>query len=299
MTTNTLERRKRETRTSRNLSVYPKARDLIWFEKLAYHGALTGYTLHQFTKHLPRGANEAASLRRAGTLFHEKNTPDGGAYLDRPEAQFATLETETNDLIYDINLYSRRALEAEEIYAPPHKRGWDVHQFMTAHITSSIELATGDRFIPQHEITDKPLSIPLGGNSLTPDAMFGIKYGNQKRVFLVEADRATEVVRSEDYKRKTAIQNFKQYGKFVREGLYKQHFGIKSGLMLLFVTVNETRMYNLIDLLMELSNGKGNNYILFKTIPSFIRFFKPPKPDLALFTEPWKRAGHPDFYIDK
>ena len=128
--------------------------------------------------------------------------------------------------------------------------------------------------------------------------MFGIKYGDNRRIFLLEADRATEVTRSTS-KRKNKLENFNQYRKLIGQGLYKEQYSINSGLMLLYVTVSETHMYNLIDLLMDLSNGKGNNYILFKAISHFTRYFKPPKPQPELFTEPWKRAGHEDFYISK
>ena len=202
------------------------------------------------------------------------------------------MDARYQELVYDLTPSSEKALAELGVTPTPHA-GWWVHQFMTSHITSSIDLASD--FISHHEITDQ-LSVPIGEKNLTPDAMFGIRYGKARRTFLLEADRATEVTRS-NARRKTKLENFKQYRKLIGQGLYKNHYGISSGLMLLYVTVSERHMYNLIDLLMELSGGKGNNYILFKTIPHFTRYFKPPKPQPELYTEPWKRAGHSDFYI--
>ena len=291
----TIGRRPRDKRVSTGKRVTPRPRDLLWFEKLAQHGSLSSSHLHEFSKHL--NPNPRDARYRARDLYHEDNTLHGGAYLSRPHQQFGTMDARYQELVYDLTPSSEKAL-ADIGITPVSHAGWFVHQFMTAHITASIDLAT-DGFIPLHEITDQPLSVPIGEKTLTPDAMFGIKYGDNRRVFLLEADRGTEVIRSNSKNRKTKLQNFKQYRKLIGQELYKKHYSINSGLMLLYVTVSETHMNNLIDLLMELSNGKGNNYILFKTIPHFTRYFKPPKPQLDLFTEPWMRAGHSDFWINQ
>ena len=294
MSHDTLGRRPRDKRVSTGQRVTPQPRDLLWFEKIAQHGPLSSSHLHEFSKHLNPSPQKARY--RARDLYHESNTVHGGAYLSRPTQQFGTMDARYQELVYDLTPSSEKAL-AELGIKPLSHAGWFVHQFMTAHITASIDLASN--FIPQHEITNQPLSVPIGDKKLTPDAMFGIRYGDSRRIFLLEADRATEVTRSKNKRGKTKLENFKQYRKLIGQGLYKEHYGIKSGLMLLYVTVSETHMNNLINLIMELSNGKGNNYILFKTIPHFTRYFKPPKPQPELFTGPWKRAGHSDFYINK
>ena len=76
-----------------------------------------------------------------------------------------------------------------------------------------------------------------------------------------------------------------------------KHYNIKSGLLVLNITTNETHMNNLIDLTYELSEGRGNSFMLFRAAPQFGVVFKPPKLMPELLTGIYKRAGKPDFSI--
>ena len=47
------------------------------------------------------------------------------------------------------------------------------------------------------------------------------------------------------------------------------------------------------------TGGKGASYLLFNTMPSLGDFARPEPPTGRLFTQAWKRAGHPDFYLSQ
>ncbi len=96
----TLGRRPRDRRQPTGKRITPQERDLIWFEKLHQHGPLSSTYLHGFTKHLRR--NEKRARDRLTDLFHETNTPQNGAYLDRPWQQFQTYDARYQDLVYDL-----------------------------------------------------------------------------------------------------------------------------------------------------------------------------------------------------
>jgi hypothetical protein len=58
-------------------------------------------------------------------------------------------------------------------------------------------------------------------------------------------------------------------------------------------------MRNVMNIVLELSGGRGSNFMLFRSWPAFGDRFRPPAPCLELFTEPWERAGpHAPFYIN-
>jgi hypothetical protein len=69
--------------------------------------------------------------------------------------------------------------------------------------------------------------------------------------------------------------------------------------MLLYITIASDRMKNMIDILNKMAGGKGNNYILFRTLPHLSGIYKPPVPQPELYLEPWYRAGEPPFFINK
>lgn len=307
-------RRPRERRVPSGKQVSPTERDIIWFQVLHQHGPLPTSYLHEFTKHLCK--NRKRAIERATDLFHD------GGYLSRPEQQFATLDARQQDLVHDLTDASKAVLVQKGLWqehAPSTNGPW-THKLMTACITASVEIATYDNpninFIPHHAVLNRApnglratftITHPQTGkrvdHPLIPDALFVLEYvsGGEKtyRLFIVEADRNTEPGVSFNFNRKSYLRSIQQYHQFIYNGLYKDHYGFKSGALVLNVMNNETRMNNIMRVVADSHPKDKGAYMLFKAIPNFEGYFKPPKPMPHLFTDPWDRSGHDPFFIDR
>jgi hypothetical protein len=188
---------------------------------------------------------------------------------------------------------------------------------MVSAITASIELATlktdNVRYIFQDEILARvgkslsfPVTITANGTTTTkdlmPDALFGLAYENHGktayRFFLVEADRSTEPGEATTLNRKSYLRTILQYRQFVGKGEYKEALGLSAGLLALHVTTSELRMRNLVDLTAKHSGSGSNNYMLYRAVPEFGKYFTTPDILHTLFTDPWHRAGKSPFHIN-
>lgn len=270
--------------------------------KLQDHGDLSSKYLKAFMLQLGRAENKNRGDRLTD-LFHETNTPHGGAYFDRAEKQDPKLPNDywpgNWEYWYTNSLYAEEALIDEKLYAPvPRSSAW-WHDAMVAAITASIELSCtklGLRYIRQQDILgDRLLEFPLTftppppedsphlkmepvERTLKPDALFGIEYKGGVRYFLVEADRGTEMQNPQKNKnRKTIIGSFLQYREFVGTKQYKKALGITQPILVLTFTKGHARQQRMIDMLQKL-NPKGFNYMLFKTYTHFAgaRYTAPP-----------------------
>lgn len=319
-THDTIERRPRDTRTTTGKRIELQPRDLLWFEKLNLHGPLPSSYLHAFSQQLPEGRNETRAIKRLGDLFHEHSTPHGGPYLDRAWQQFETMHARYQDVVSELTPYGVEALRHagryHRIYNEPGlysgpEREWK-HRLMTACITASIELASlqdpATRFVHQDELLArapastralaKPLHIPYQHTSFVPDQLFAIEYAGQgQRLIAVEAEKSRKTLATSAFTRKSYTRSFTQWREFIGTGRYRDHFGVAGGMVVLYVFADPALMHSAKDLLLEMTGGSGNTFILFKAMPEFGRYFRvpPPKPDL--FTAPWERAGKSEFSI--
>lgn len=319
MKLDTLNRRSRFERHSTDKPVKPTELSLLWFEKLQLHGPLPTPYLIEYAKLLV-GYTDAYHLSKVlRDLHHEENTPHGGAYLDRPYQQKLTDNPLANNLVHDINHRSRLALAEEGKYRDLVRDGSFKHQLLSACITASIELGclrqpSVYHYVSRFEIEDRAnvkLDIPVTFTDpnttqritrrLKPDDIFLIEYKDTKafRLFVVEADRATEPNETPMFDRKSFLRNALQYAEFIGKGLYKQHFDTVSPMLLLTVTINPTKMQHMMDVVLNVSKGKGSNFMLFQFLPMFGLSFKPPAILPELFNSPWHRAGHHPFYINR
>lgn len=315
-----LQRRHRDRPLSTGKRVTPQERDLLWFEKIHQHGPLSSSFLHAFSTDLRR--NEKRARDRLTDLFNEDRTPHGGAYLTRPFQQFRTFDARYQDLVYDLAPAAELALKEAGKWSDSASAAtgpW-MHRYMVAAITASIELATQSdpslTFIPQHAILERactvlrypvPFDNPITGKEetrdLIPDAVFGLEYdgpdGKSFRFFIVEADRATEPSRASRFNRKSHLRTILQYRSYVGRGLYKDHLNLTAGVMVLTVTTEPQTMAKMLELANEVSEGRGNSYLLFRTAEHFGRYFKPPKPLPELLQGEWERSGQLAFRIDQ
>lgn len=310
-------RRHREKPHASGKRITPTDRDILWFDKIHRHGPLSTPYLLAYSLHLRRSSTRAKD--RLTDLFNEDATPHGGTYLSRPWQQFETLDARYHDLVYDLTQHTVALLKEHDLYSDytPHSSGSWKHRFMVSSITASIELATlqteNIRYIFQDEILARSgtkLSFPVTINAhgtettkeLMPDGLFGLEYSdNDKkyyRFFLLEADRSTEPGAASTLDRKSYLRTILQYREFVGKGQYKDALDLSAGLLALHITTSDLRMRNLIDLTNKLSEGRGNNYMLYRAAPEFGRYFTTPRILYDLFTDGWHRAGREPFQIN-
>jgi hypothetical protein len=312
-------RRSRLTPLSTSKRVSPTQRDIVWFAAIAEHGPLPTSFLLAFSHDSHRSAKRARE--RLTDLFHEDNTPDGGAYLIRPAQQFRTIDSRYNQLVYDLAPAGWRALQRNGIdiegFSAPS--GPWLHQHMTACITASMELATLKRsditYIPQSQILKRagvtlryPVTIsdPATTHQMTkdliPDALFGLQYhtstGDRFRFFAVEADRATEPTTSANLNRKSFLRNLLQYEAYVSGGAYRQHLKLTAPLLVLHVLSDQQRMERMVEYTAK-AYPSGNSFMLFQTLEAFGGAFRPPRPHPSLLSGGWIRGGLPAFRCDR
>jgi hypothetical protein len=128
---------------------------------------------------------------------------------------------------------------------------------------------------------------------------FGIGEGRSFRFYFgIEADKSTEPLRTQSHARKSISSMFKRYLEIDELKLTKQLYGLPN-FYYPFVTSNPSRVPSMIELLMELTEGKGHPRFIFSHFPTYNSFRTPPLPDGALFRSAWKRAGYPDHYMNQ
>ena len=321
--TDTLSRRLRFGRQSTGRHIAPTPADILTFAVLDRHGPLPSTYIHAFTKELRQ--SEARTKDRLGHLYHEIDTAHGGPYLERPWQQWQTMNARYQPAVSENTVFAEQVLRENGLLieaGQTAERAQYAHRFMIACITASIELAIkatpGLRFIPQSEVLarspNQTLEIPCSisytnprtgkrqalEKPLIPDGVFGIEYeGSGFRFFMLEADRNHEPVRRADLGETSYLRKVLQYREVIEKGLYKQHFGMKAGMLVLNVTTNFQHMHNIIELVEELTGGKGSPYLLFKTAPQFGRHLRIPPVMTELLQTPWHRGVFEPLCIDQ
>jgi hypothetical protein len=116
---------------------------------------------------------------------------------------------------------------------------------------------------------------------------------------MLEADRDHEPIRRADLQETSDLRKMLQYREVIEKGLYKQHFDMKAGMLVLNVTTNFQHMHNIIELVNEITNGRENPYLLFKTMPQFGKYLTVPPVSDELLTAPWLRSSFEDLHINR
>lgn len=266
--------------------------------------------------------SDKRAIERLGHLFHETRL------VDQPKQQFDTLDARYNQLVYDITSDAEILLKEEQRYSDfaPQPYGHWKHKCMVSCITASVEIASlrdpNVEYIPQHQILERSnarscdrvtlrFSVEVANANtghkettvVVPDALFALRYlsdaGPLYRLFFVEADRATEPSRSYRFNRKSWMRTAAQYRALIGKGLYRDILHLNASAMLLCVTTNTTHMHNIMEVVKEGTSTGSNTFMLFKALPNFGSYFKPPKPMLELGSKPYSRVGTTSFRIDQ
>jgi len=314
------KRRKRYERTPTGRRITPSDYEGVWFQKLHEHGPLTTSYLYEYTKDLVPSLSTVK--HRLGFLFHETDTPNGGAYLGRPVDQ--NRQAKHLEEIHENDGPAEEYLKAHGLIphtAVPTKDTNFPHRFMASCITASIELGCRERgltFVSGQELLARsptgtlklPATFSYKGRLYTipivPDGYFGIRYQDGSvRAFLVEADRGTEPIERADMEnQRSYLRKILQYQSLLtrRSGeppAYRTLLGIQSGLVVLNCTNNYRHMESMMAAVMRETERRGSTFMLFKPLPVFADKFAVPPVLTELLTTPWRRAGHAELDISK
>ena len=218
--------------------VRPTEREIRWLKHIERHGPQSSQYLYELTLDTHRCKDTA--LRQMQKLR-------AGGYLALPPQQRQTAKAEFNPYIYDLTPKARDHLGDLGLAEPAVRpRGHWWHGYAVSCVTSSIDIAArrdGTRYIPAHEILairGASLSISVGRQRLIPDQLFALDYGGCYRVFALEVDRGTEPLKS-SAARKSLLSAVALYRQVLEQLLYKQHYGLKANLLVLWVFESRAR----------------------------------------------------------
>lgn len=266
--------------------VLPTEREIRWLKHIDRHGPQSSHYLYELTRNTHRCRDTA--LRAMQRLR-------AGGYLRLPTQQRQTAKAEFNPYIYDLTGRARdhlRDLGLDEPTVRPTGHWW--HGFAVSCVTSSIDIAAardGVRYIPAHEILaiqGADLAIPLGRAKLIPDQLFALDYGGKYRVFALEVDCGTEPIRS-SAARKSIQKSVEQYRRVLEQSIYKQHYGLKANLIVLWVFESRRRLQQFLEISRSLPTPTAKAFL--------VRSLEPVSPShqtknalIDLYETPWERA---------
>jgi hypothetical protein len=281
------------------------------FEPLSRHAQLTTKQLVAFDR---RYASKTRN--RLTDLYHEQ-----GSWLERLNERVKFANYLFSDEMYRLGEDAEYLLKARGVI-PSHE--WvqasriGAHSVMPSrvirlshdHFVSdiAIDIEIGARAVPDIQFLNhieiikaapeikrkhaNPFRVPVPVISdaprfIEPDAMFGL--GN--RYFAIEADMGTESI-------ETIIKGkIRAYREIVGGCIIDDHFGIDN-LTVLFVTINETRMRNMMKAVSEIARNKRSVMFAFACRPDLSDFMRAPAPTGRMFREPWKRVGFDDLQLN-
>jgi len=214
-----------------------------------------------------------------------------------------------------------------QCYSLPETRLKDFwHDLLACMVMTQIELGAGaesldligfDRILakaPQAtQALPRPASINLTYKGIKGRDMpgtvtadwtpFVIGNGKQGRFYFgLEADCHSETLdptSPSQMSAETIAKKFLKYLAVNEQELARKIYRLNGPFFFPFVTDLPTRVESMQRLLLKLTNGKGSPYFLFRYFPSYDDYEKPPLPTGDLFTQPWIRAGFPDFYMNE
>lgn len=284
-------------------------RDVDIFRCLARYQYLPTDYVHAFVR-----GDYKSLTHRLNLLSRKPNL-----YINRPHQQREHAEANYRKLVYELD--SRGAQELRDRDIPVAKKRDHrnfAHELMVCQILASIDLGTitdpriklirWPTILASNKVPDatrrltNPLSIPVGDHRRIPDGepiVIVRQFEPTTFIFLVqEGDCGTEPIDATDSDRSSIRRMFEDYLTIIEQRIYQTHFGANT-FMVAIVTTNEARLNSMMALLARMNPGQSAKRFLFKHIPVFTSY-KPSAPATGhMLTEPWRRVGFPDFYLNK
>ncbi len=288
------------------------------FEPGNIHGPLYTSYYKEFASFFRSTANYTKD--RLGWLARSRNiryhSDIGGPVLYRPAKQFPKGQPLRNMmLLHGLTPRGELILTKAGRYHPIKHGGWFEHQVANSCISASLHLSilhADKTFIPPDRIADDiGVTVPYTAHGkeyekhrLVPDYLFGVD-----RFYAIETDLGTEVGKSHPdqfHTRKTLERMVLQYLELIGRSqddqgtkLYNTAYRIRrnKALLVLFITTEASKL-DLMDTIIKEHIG-ACNFILMKHVPAdAFSAYHSPKPLLNLWTEPWKRTGRSEFFIN-
>lgn len=252
----------------------------------------------------------------ADNLFVLRHKPNG--HVACPRIQRDAANSDYANMVYELTEKGAQALLDHGRITYRQYRLWIAtgtqyrrqhfnHSLATGYLTASIELGCREKsyvYLSWFDILDRdrcpqetkesanPLGIAIDGKILTPDAIFGIEYGNGAYFFAIETDMGTEQI-EESRSNVSITQKIKNYREILHKQTFRERFALPS-LQVMFVTTSIIRMHNMMDKVVAIGSkdGKGSTRpFLFKAIPQLAHRTRDPLPPTGhLLTEPWSLA---------
>lgn len=258
-------------------------RDIALLEHVARHRFLS-------SKHLAAldGGSEQNLLRCLRVLF------DNG-YLDRPFAQLSHMPVMgPRPLVYGLGRRGALALRdwkqrgrGATDWTERNKRAgakFIEHTLAIADFMVGLELVCRDRgdiqLVRESEIiaaapermrkAREPLRLvvpgldnKLGVSSVVADGLFGLVFPDETAAyFLLEMDRGSMPVARSRFDQTSIKRKLAVYWEAWRQGRHADHFGIKQ-VRVLTVTDSAERADRMVQLVYELTGGRGSNFFMF------------------------------------
>jgi hypothetical protein len=256
-------------------------------------GRLSTPYFHQFTSRHLKSLN--TTQKRLNILFNELG------FFTRPGQQERVPYPNNKPILYQLSPKGEEYLRDVEgldfTNAPAIKRKHQdfEHEVMSSAISASCELNTLNskyNFTPQHEL-GVSINMAIEGDTLKPDGAFRLSNLRNQVLVFREEDRGTEPLFSKA-KRKSIEANLQLWKKAIGGGIYKDHFNVKHGALLLFSTVRQSRMERILDMIDSMFPN-GCPYILLQNRPEFGWNFASPQVLNVLGTKcfrSYKKSPH-------
>lgn len=248
--------------------------------------------------------------RNYGKLQERLTDLTGHGYLERPDKQFESVNAFYKKITYALGKKGKQLMAdiGEGIDIQIGAGNSYHHEALTCLVIASLEIGSKDyRFIHWPELLQMqkmpestknhptPFHLPLIGmkqkNQVPDGAPFCIA-GDKLLCFPgIETDMSTEVLNGT--RRVTIKKKLEGYINIAYHKTYQSHFGMPN-MVVPFVTTSETRMKNMMNLLDQITDGKGCSYIMFKHAPHLRSIGHSPEP-ANLLSEQWLRVGHEPF----
>lgn len=274
--------RNRTKRTPTGRAIYTTARDLDILDLIQRHERVSSHEVYTYQSllHQTSLTDRQYIQRRLRNLYHEKG------FVERPRKQRETDTFHSNYLIYslteagELELGTRRHVYAKRI------SGWEQHLHFLTRLTVWMELACikhGLQYIHREKLFEradtKQLRIMVGDTPHIPDDIFGINYGDRRRYFALEADRATEDL-------KTIFRKIDVYDALMHSQQFKQ-WGIFN-ITVLICTLSPGRALTVLDYIRN--NTRYPKAFLIKAYPQFDRPYAKATDFWEVLEKPWTSA---------
>ena len=309
----------------------PKTPHAELFEVLHWIGmAPTAHIKYLFK--LNGRKSEDATARLITRYVSQTETPDGDTYLTRPDGQWPNIKTDwynrRQHLVHDLGLGGINYLKRNHKWVDhvlTHTNHWEHH---VAECTAMWEFYLGIKesqhtFVPHHRTfkdglqpTANEYKIPLvidgveATTTLKPDAHFVIDYGISARHIFFEMDMGTKQKTKIVHDKSTLERHHAQYRALIvktgdKEPLYKSIFNTTDPALVIYCFNDKKQME------LRMKQFKPCSWALFSYDERMKPVEKqkrgqplpsdpfPPMVSLDRWYMPYKRIGHPDFYLCK